>query len=103
MNKRHEIIKLGCLYYNLWVCISSDAQGLLLLALHSDIMPSRAQGTVWDAGDGTQVGQMQSKSPKCCSAGLSGMPFAICFSFYQLPYSLPRALVGFWLSWENTG
>ena len=48
-----------------WVT-PSDAQGLLL-ALHSGIAPGSAWGTIWDAGDRTQVGCVQGKRPPRCA------------------------------------
>lgn len=44
---------------------SGDAQDLLR-NLHIEIIPGNAWGTVWDVGDRTRVGCLQSKQPIPC-------------------------------------
>ena len=55
-----------CIVYSFFFVTPGDAQGLLL-ALHSGITPGSAQGTIWDAGNLTQVSRVQGKCPTCCA------------------------------------
>lgn len=58
-------------FFSLWFWATLGGVQDLLLALHSDITPVKAQGTIWDSGDLSRLVTCKTSILFCCTKALA--------------------------------